>query len=48
MRRRARSLALAGLVVGLLLAAMPAQAGHETDPHAKNLRPKAIPTTTGP
>jgi hypothetical protein len=27
------------LVVSLLLAAMPAQAGHDTDPHTKDLRP---------
>jgi hypothetical protein len=39
MRRRGRSLALLLLVVGLLLAAMPAQARHETDPHTRNLRP---------
>jgi hypothetical protein len=39
MRRRARSLALAGVVVGLLLAAMPAQAGHQTDPRTRNLKP---------
>ena len=40
MRRRSRSLYLGLLlVVGLLLAAVPAQAGHDTDPHTKNLRP---------
>jgi hypothetical protein len=40
MRRRGRSLCLGLLlVVGLLLAAVPAQAGHDTDPHTKNLRP---------
>jgi len=50
MGRRGRSLCLGLLlVVGLLLAAVPAQAGHDTDPHTKNLRgPWVTPTTTGP
>jgi LVIVD repeat len=39
MRRRGRSLGLLLLVVGLLLAAMPAEAHHETDPHTRNLIP---------
>jgi hypothetical protein len=40
MRRRGRSLCLGLLLaVGLLLAAVPAQAGHDTDPHTKNLKP---------
>jgi hypothetical protein len=40
MRRRGRSLCFGLLLaVGLLLAAVPAQAGHDTDPHTKNLKP---------
>jgi hypothetical protein len=39
MRRRGRPLTLLLLVVGLVLAAMPAQTHHEIDPHTRNLRP---------
>ena len=40
MGRRGRSLCFGLLlVVGLMLAAVPAQAGHDTDPHTKNLQP---------
>jgi hypothetical protein len=39
MRRLGRSLALGLLVGSLLLATVPAYAGHERDPHSRNLHP---------